>query len=102
MNYLSLNTMQEFFDKIRQLICELYECNYYQPLTVRKLNIGYQVLIPLSATDRPYSISIEAEGEKFWQILKQELQTASLNTIDNMVIQLNGESPTKPHDIYIE
>lgn len=82
----------EAIDKfLRDLICELYGTVYTKNFTITRLwPIGYEVKIPLSNPERPLVIAIEAEGTKYFKLLKRAIQESNLGKASFYTISLNG------------
>lgn len=76
---------------LRDLICELYDKVYTQNFTINRLwPIGYEVKIPLSNSERPLVIAIEAEGEKYFKLLRQAVQESNLCKASFFSVSLTG------------
>lgn len=82
-------------EKTRQFICELYGCKYAGNLIIDKLYpIGYKVSIPMLCPETPFSVCIEADGDKFLQFLKKALQESSLGSVDFYTLSTSQRIPT--------
>lgn len=82
-------------EKTRQFICELYGSQYTGNLIVEKLYPeGYKVSIPMLCNETPFSVCIEAEGDKFLQFLKKALQESSLGSVDFYTLSTSQKVPS--------
>jgi hypothetical protein len=77
---------------IRDLIVKLYDCCYAGQMKVIPLPTkGYQINFGLPDIERPLSLSIELEGDDFYNKLTEWLRFGGYSAISRYTLQLTYE-----------
>lgn len=94
-------TIEQIDHYIRDIICELYDAKYNRHITITPLPIiGYEIKLPLWNDERPFVVSIEADGKKFLKYLKLAIQESNLGSAQYYKVKLENPQDDNIINIY--